>query len=331
MTPTAAAAKPAPAITWRWSWALFGATCSLPAAFVTLHHPSQGLALAFGALPAAAVGVGGPRRGRYLILVVGLCIGLGLVAGAALGRHWLPAVAGIFLLCLGAAVLSAQARVGSLLLTLAVPMIGAGLSFAGDVAAAGVLAAVIASGAVFGWLVSLCWPEPPTGARPPPTLPGRASMTEYGVRLGLAGALCAGLGFALDLDHKGWATAACLLVMRPTPEMTRLRGVGRAVSVAAGALAACLLTLRAVEPAVLAVAVVAALSCLAAVRTSRWYVTGGITTFIVILLLVYGSPEQAHGRFLERVGETLLGVGIALLFGIAVPAVRRQRRSTATP
>ena len=61
-------------------------------------------------------------------------------------------------------------------------------------------------------------------------------MVEYGVRLGLAGAVSAGLGFALDLDHKGWATAACLLVMRPTPEMTKLRGAGRAISVSVGAL-----------------------------------------------------------------------------------------------
>jgi len=58
-------------------------------------------------------------------------------------------------------------------------------------------------------------------------------MAEYGVRLGLAGGLRTGIGFALDLEHKGWATAACLMVMRPTPEMTRLRGVGRAVSASA--------------------------------------------------------------------------------------------------
>jgi hypothetical protein len=34
----------------------------------------------------------------------------------------------------------------------------------------------------------------------------------------------------------------------------------------------------------------------------------------MILLLVYGTPNQAQSRFVERVEETLLGVGIALVF-----------------
>ena len=176
----------------------------------------------------------GSRRSRYVILVVGLSLGLELVIGATLGLYWPLAIGGIFVLCLGAAVLSAHTRIGLLVLLLAVPMVGGGLSFNGDVAAAGVLATVMALGAVYGWLVSLCWPERPTGARPEPPLHGQAATVEYGVRLGLAGALCAAVGFALDLDHKGWATAACLLVMRPDAEMTRLRGEGRAISVTAG-------------------------------------------------------------------------------------------------
>jgi hypothetical protein len=85
-----------------------------------------------------------------------------------------------------------------------------------------------------------------------------------------------------------------------------------------------------VQPAVIAVGVVAALTGLAATRPSRWYVTGGFTTFIVILLLVYGTPNQAAGRFLERVAETLLGVGVALFFGIALPALRRSDRAPAS-
>lgn len=92
--------------------------------------------MAFGALPAAAVGVQRRRRGRFVVQVVGVCIGLGLVTGAALGLSWLLAVGGIFLFCLGAAVLSAHTRVGLLLMTLPVPTAGAGLSFDGDVTAA---------------------------------------------------------------------------------------------------------------------------------------------------------------------------------------------------
>lgn len=214
----------APTIAWRWSWALLGAVCSLPAALVTLGNPSYGLALAFGALPAAAVGVRGRRRERHVILVVGACIALRLVLGALLSGFWLAAVGGIFVLSLGAAILSAHARVGTLLMVLAVPMVGAGLSFNGDISIAGRLAVLLIAGSIYGWLVCSLWPEEKVTARARAELPLRAVMAEYGVRLGLAGAVCAGLGFALTLEHKGWATAACLLVMRPTAEMTRLRG-----------------------------------------------------------------------------------------------------------
>jgi hypothetical protein len=224
----------APAVVWRWSWALLGVMCSLPPAFITLGNPSYGLAVAFGAVPAAAVGVQSRRRQRRVILIVGACIAFGLVMGAELSEFWLAAVGGIFTLSLGAAILSARARVGTFLMMLAVPMVGAGLSFNGDIEVATQLAMLMTVGSVYGWLLCLLWPEQKSTARlrAKPSRP--AAMAEYGVRLGLAGAICAGLGFALNLEHKGWATAACLLVMRPTPEMTRLRGVGRVISVLAG-------------------------------------------------------------------------------------------------
>ena len=329
MTPEVAARRPA-AIAWLWSWAMLGALCSLPAALVALRSPSDGLALALGCIPAAAVGARGGRPSRVAVLVVGLCIGLGLVLGAALSTFWLLAVGGIFVLALGAAVMSAHARVGSLLMTLAVPMVGAGLSFDGDVDAAAGVAALMAVGAVYGWLLCLCWPEESVTAPAHAALPGPATMVEYGVRLGLAGAACAALGFALDLGHKGWATAACLLVMRPTAEMTRLRGAGRAVSVTTGALAACVLAQLEVDESVIAAAIVVALTGLAATRPSRWYVTGGFTSFIVILLLVYGAPDEAERRFDERVGETLLGIAVALLFGVALPALKQRNRGPST-
>lgn len=316
-------AEPVPAIAWHWSPALLGALCALPAAVVTVQKPSHGLALAFGALPAAAVGVAGPRRGRHMILIVGLCIGLGLTLGAVLGRHWPLAVGGIFVLALSSAVLSGERPAGRLIMALAVPMVGAGLSF-DNVGSAVHLAVLMAIGSLTGWLLALCWPER-TAARPPAPAPmSRAALVEYGVRLGLAGAICAGLGFALDLDHKGWATTACLLVMRPSAEMTRLRAAGRVIAVTTGALAACLLALADAPTGVLAVVVVADLTALAATRASRWYVTGGFSTFIVISLLIYGAPGTAQSRLNERVLETLLGVAVAAVFGVAIPAWRRR-------
>ena len=77
--PYAPSVQDAPAIAWRWSAALPGALFAIPAAIVTLRDPSVGLALAYGAVPAAAVGITPTRRSRHVIVVVGACIGLSLV------------------------------------------------------------------------------------------------------------------------------------------------------------------------------------------------------------------------------------------------------------
>lgn len=68
---------------WRWSAALPGALFAIPAAIVTLRDPSVGLALAYGAVPAAAVGITPTRGSRHVIVVVGACIGLSLVRWAS--------------------------------------------------------------------------------------------------------------------------------------------------------------------------------------------------------------------------------------------------------
>jgi uncharacterized membrane protein YccC len=112
-------------------------------------------------------------------------------------------------------------------------MLGAGLSFS-DVATASELAIVMLIGSTYSWLLSRCWPSRPAPWRPEPAPVSRAILVDYGVRLGAAGALTAGIGFALGLEHKGWATAAALLVMRPTAATTQLRSIRRALAVVAG-------------------------------------------------------------------------------------------------
>jgi uncharacterized membrane protein YccC len=74
---------------------------------------------------------------------------------------------------------------------------------------------------------------------------------------------------------------------------------------------------------------VAAVAGAAATHRSRWYVTSAFTTFLVFLLLLDGRPEDAGSRFNERLLETLLGVSLAYLFGLALPAVARRRRRPA--
>ena len=65
-----------------------------------------------------------------------------------------------------------------------------------------------------------------------------------------------------------------------------------------------------------------------ATHRSRWYVTPAFTTFLMFLLLLYGRPQDAASRFSERVLETLLGVGIAYVFGLGLPALARRRRTS---
>jgi hypothetical protein len=54
------------------------------------------------------------------------------------------------------------------------------------------------------------------------------------------------------------------------------------------------------------------------------------TTFLVFLMLLYSNPQTASKRFNERVLETLLGVGIAYFYGLALPALAQHRRKPET-
>jgi uncharacterized membrane protein YccC len=146
-------------------------------------------------------------------------------------------------------------------------------------------------------------------------------MLDYGIRLGLAAALASLVAVGLDLDHAGWAAAACLLVARPQVDLLRSRGVGRVLAVCVGALVAAGV-LRADPPNVVYAALaVVVLAAAAATSASRWYVSSAFTTFFVFLLLLFDHPEQTTQKFEERVGETILGVVLAYVFGWLVPAL----------
>lgn len=322
----------APGLVWSWSDAALGAAYALPAAAVDISDVPHGAAFAVGVIPAAILGVAPTRRRRLAILVVGVLAGLSLLLGAILAAVPVLAVAALLLLGVGAALLAARARAGRVAMVLALPMVGIGFSFT-DVGQAVGLAAVMAAGSAYACLVSLAWPEraeeqpppPPPAARSPPPMLG------YGLRLGAAGATAAAIGFALDFDHVGWACAAALLVMRPVAEMQRLRSVGRIVAVTLGAVLA--IGFVRLDPAAgwYAAAILAVVAGATATHRSRWYVTAAFTTFLVFLLLLHADPADAGSRLAERVGETLLGVGIAYLFGLGLPALaaRLPRRPSA--
>ncbi|MGB7157203.1 MAG: FUSC family protein, partial [Tepidisphaeraceae bacterium] len=157
--------------------------------------------------------------------------------------------------------------------------------------------------------------------------PNRAEPTfGYGVRLGAAGATAAAIGFLLDFDHVGWGCAAALLVMRPAVEMQRLRSAGRILAVLTGALVAIGLVRLNPADGWYAIAAIAAVAGAGGTHGSRWYVTPAFTTFLVFLLLLYATPHDAASRLNERVGETLLGIGLAYLYGVALPALASRAR-----
>ena len=113
--------------------------------------------------------------------------------------------------------------------------------------------------------------------------------------------------------------------MRPTEDMQELRSIGRIVSVLLGALAAIAFLRISPSPELIAVMVVLAIAGTAGTHGSHWYVTPFFTTFLVLVMLLYANPTVANEqwRFAERVDETILGVGLAYVFGLLLPRVIR--------
>lgn len=316
-------------LSWSWSFCLFGVVLALPGALVAPANPSFGLALAVGVIPAAANRLAPRRAGRWMVVLVGAVAAAALTAGSLLTHIPPLAVAGIFVLGLLTPFWATRSRAGAIAVSIALPLAGIGLSF-GTTATAAALGGVMIGGSVYAWLVSLAWPEhpvPPQPAVPPAT---RQAAIGYGVLLGCAGALAATIGYLLHLEHVGWVAGACLLVMRPTRSLLFLRTVGRAISVTAGALAAALFAAWAPPGGVVAIAVVVVVAAATATHDSRWYVLPSFTTFLALSLILHGEDESPIGRFNERTIETLLGVGIALVFGWLVPAIVRAVRRERT-
>jgi uncharacterized membrane protein YccC len=178
------------------------------------------------------------------------------------------------------------------------PLYAVGLSYSGADAVLGI-AADILLGSAWAVAVAVMWPQGLGGAEPEAPTPGppAVDMVVYGWAAGVAGASCAAIGFAADLEHVGWAPAAALLVMRPNPPAQRLRSAGRLADVAVGALLAILLVLA--GPPAWVYAIVMLLVGVAATATSgsRWYVLPTFTTFLVFVLLLAQHPADAEIRF----------------------------------
>jgi uncharacterized membrane protein YccC len=152
----------------------------------------------------------------------------------------------------------------------------------------------------------------------------RARALEYGISLGLTAGVATLLGVIAGTGHIGWAPAAALFVIRPAQDMQRLRSIGRVVSVTVGALVAVgLLHARGRDRT----------GCnrrrggAGGTHGSRWYVTPGFSTFIVIMMLVTPDDSTAaeQWRFWERVSWTAIGVALAYIFGLLMPRILHRR------
>ena len=312
-------------LVWSRRGATFGMLLALPGAVVlATGHVKPGVELLVGTLAAALIGVQPSRARRKALLVVGLLFAVSISLGALLATEPWLAVPGIAVVALAAAHVAAEKPFGTVAINLCLPIMGIGFSY--DVAAAAGFGLLIVAGSIYGYLISLAFKE-----YPPPPGPERGLLTRdeargYGVVLALTAFTSALAGFTLNVDHPGWVVGAALLVIRPSHELQRIRSIGRVVAVYVGALLAAPLVLLGAPLWVYVVAAPAALVGVAAMHTSRWYVNAGFTTFLVIILLTYGESGSTGHFVAERTAETLVGVGIAYFFGLAVPSVVKELR-----
>jgi uncharacterized membrane protein YccC len=159
----------------------------------------------------------------------------------------------------------------------------------------------------YGLMISLLWPQGPvvelSGVFSPPP---RAMMIRFGYLAGSSAAICAAIGFALDLEHVGWATGAALLVMRPAPRLQQDRSVARIIDVLVGAALAIALVTFGAPAWAYSVAIIVALVCVTATAGSRWYLVPIFSTFLLFVMLLVDSSADAAARFWERGLETVL-------------------------
>ncbi|WP_137844980.1 FUSC family protein [Microbacterium sp. 2FI] len=320
-----------PPLAWSWRNVAHGAVLALPAAVVSTLDPALGVPLAVGVLPAAALGLGSTRRQRAMVMVVGAVAAVSILLGSLVASLPVLAVVLVFVLCVAVALFAANPahRLAPLALMLGLPLYGAGLSESPWTAGAAA-ALLITAGSVYGWLVSLAWPAADTAARPPRPAAPRSVMLQYGIQIGLAGATAAAIGFALGVDHPGWACMAALLVSRPDRGQLDARAWGRSASVVAGALVACAIALAPLGDIAIALIILATLAAATGTAGSRWYVFPFFSTVIVLSMLLLGETETPAHWFLERVAMTLLGVALALAAAWIV-SLARGRGTRAPP
>jgi hypothetical protein len=289
---------------------------------IALGHLTPGVAFAIGLLPTSLMGIAPRRKLRVLYGIIGCLFGVGILVGATINSAHIPVVsAGLFLvICLGATMLAARRPAGTLLLGILIPSLGVGTGY--EVSKAAALTVAFMAGSLWSCLVTLPVHEFPgdpdvrerlLAMRPP-------HVKTYGVLLGLTAATAILVGDIFDIPYAGWIATAAMLVIRPLSQMTGWRGVGRAISTIVGTILVIItLNLDLGYPATAVACAVFAILTIGA-RTSKLYITSFGTAFLILTIELHevSSTASLHqvGRY--RIGNNVLGAGIALLYGLFV-------------
>ena len=143
----------------------------------------------------------------------------------------------------------------------------------------------------------------------------------YAVSYALAGTIGLMIGLGLGLVHVAWAAGAALLIMRPVPGLTTSRAVERIVATFLGITVA--VVIAGVGPSAFAIAVLTALAITFVVgtRSSDWYVSAAGTGLTVLLMSSLSGPDALTLTYRERLVETAIGAGLAVVFGVVAPAL----------
>lgn len=324
MQPQEVSTRP-PAITWHWRFFLLGVVYALPALVVAPFSPVGALGFALGVLPAAAYNLPQYRRGRRIILLVGALSGACLMVGAILTQVPVVAVVGIFVLAVVFALWARARPAGAIGLLLCLPMIAVGLSVP-EVSLGAIAAVLCIVGSLYAWGVATLWPTHHITFPVRDSRPTRRETLTYGVLLGGAAATAAAAGYLTGLPHVGWGAVTALIVMRPLHDQLIGRTLRRAAAVLIGALAASVFALFSENTVVAVGGVALAIAALTATQASRWLIAPAFNTFIALTLILQIPDERPFMPLVERVIETGIGLGAALIFGAGIPALIRLAR-----
>ena len=199
---------------------------AIPVLIIATDHVEAGLSLLLGALPASIMGLPPTRKQLRKIIVIGIPIGAFLMLGSFMAQWAIIVIPGMFLLAFGAVLLLSRRTIGTIALTICLPLEGVGLSYQGlansiPLAVLYIIGSVVA----YGW--SLCFKESKLGQPREVPLKSSVQSRNYGLRLGLMAATATTMGFALGFDHIGWLVGAALFVMRPRKDIQKLHATLR--------------------------------------------------------------------------------------------------------